>query len=158
MQPTFHATRPTPHGASCLVQAMSAWSVKTRRAPSRHCGDARVYGHTTTIMHGMSTRTPPPCFPEKNENTFRSHCKAARPSYGRTAPPHGVLSVSKAILAPSDTQLYLFAARSIWGVSSSLACPSNAWIIPQGKSIQSVSQPDISYFRPPFYSRNKRYR
>ena len=39
---------------------MSAWSVKTRRAPSRHCRhcrDARVYGHTTTAMH--DTSTPP---------------------------------------------------------------------------------------------------
>ena len=32
--------------------AMSAWSVKTQRAPSRHCRDARVYGDTTTAMHG----------------------------------------------------------------------------------------------------------
>ena len=30
---------------------MSAWSVKTRRAPSRHCRDARIYGHTTAAMH-----------------------------------------------------------------------------------------------------------
>ena len=51
MQLTLHATRRTPHGASRLVLAMSAWSVKTRRAPSRHCRDARVYGHTTTAMH-----------------------------------------------------------------------------------------------------------
>ena len=51
MQLTLHATRPTPHGASSLVLAMSAWSVKTRRAPSRRFGDARVYGHTTTAMH-----------------------------------------------------------------------------------------------------------
>ena len=50
MQLTLHATRPIPHGASRLVQAMSAWSVKTR--PSQHCWDARVYGHTTrTAMH-----------------------------------------------------------------------------------------------------------
>ena len=42
-------------------QAMSAWSVKTRRAPSRHCWDERVYGgHTTTAMHGMGTPSPPP--------------------------------------------------------------------------------------------------
>ena len=33
----------TPPPAS---QAMPAWSVKTRRAPSRHCRDARVYGFT----------------------------------------------------------------------------------------------------------------
>ena len=31
--------------------AMSAWSVKIQRAPSRHCMDARVYGHMTTAMH-----------------------------------------------------------------------------------------------------------
>ena len=47
VQPTFHATRPTPHGASRLVQAMSAWLVKTQRAPSRHCRATSVYGHTT---------------------------------------------------------------------------------------------------------------
>ena len=46
--------RPAPHGASRLVQAKSAWSVKTRHAPSRHCRDARVYGHTTTAMHDMT--------------------------------------------------------------------------------------------------------
>ena len=46
MQPTLHATRRTPHCASCLGQPMSAWSVKTRRAPSRLCRDARVHGHT----------------------------------------------------------------------------------------------------------------
>ena len=40
-----HATRRTPHGASCSVQAMSAWWVKSRRAPSRHRSSrgARVY-------------------------------------------------------------------------------------------------------------------
>ena len=43
-----------------LVQAMSAWSVKTRCAPSQHCRDARVYGHTTTAMRNMSTPPPPP--------------------------------------------------------------------------------------------------
>ena len=55
MQLTLHATRRTPHGASRLVLAMSAWSVKTRRAQSRHCRDARVYDHMTTAMHDMST-------------------------------------------------------------------------------------------------------
>ena len=56
----LHATRPTPHGASRLVQAMFAWSVKTRCAPSRHCRDARVYGHTTTAMHDTEYTPPPP--------------------------------------------------------------------------------------------------
>ena len=51
MQLTLHTTRSTPHGASRLVYAMSAWSVKTGRAPSRHCRDARVYAHTITAMH-----------------------------------------------------------------------------------------------------------
>ena len=53
MQLTLHATRRKPHGASRLVQAMSAWSVETRRAPSRRCGDARVDGHTTTAVRDI---------------------------------------------------------------------------------------------------------
>ena len=59
MQFTLHATRRTPHGASRFVQAVSAWLVKTRRAPSRHSRDARVYDHTTTAMHKLSTPPPP---------------------------------------------------------------------------------------------------
>ena len=58
--PPRHATRRPPHGASRLVRAMSAWLVKTRRAPSRHNRDARVYGQTTTAMHKLSTPSPPP--------------------------------------------------------------------------------------------------
>ena len=46
---------PTPS----LVYAMSAWSVKTRRAPSRHSTDAKVYGHMTTAMRAASK--PPSC-------------------------------------------------------------------------------------------------
>ena len=38
----------------------SAWLVKTRRAPSRHSSDARIYGHTTTAMHKLSTPPPTP--------------------------------------------------------------------------------------------------
>ena len=49
---------PPSHGASRLVQAMPACLVKTRRAPSRHSRDARVYGHTTTAMHKLSTPSP----------------------------------------------------------------------------------------------------
>ena len=37
---------------------MSAWLVKIRRVPSRHSRHARVYGHTTTVMHKLCT--PPP--------------------------------------------------------------------------------------------------
>ena len=63
MQLTIHATRRTPHGASRLVLEMSAWSVKARRAPSRHCRDAWVYGHTTTVMHDSEYTFPPHCAP-----------------------------------------------------------------------------------------------
>ena len=37
-----------------------AWSVKHRGAPSRRCRDARVYGHTTTAMHGNDYTLFPP--------------------------------------------------------------------------------------------------
>ena len=59
---TLHATHRTPHGASLLVQAMSAWSVKTRRAPSRHSRDARVNGHTTTTMHKLRSPQQKVCY------------------------------------------------------------------------------------------------
>ena len=63
MQFTLHATRRTAHGASRLVQAMSAWLMKTRRAPSRHSRDARIYGHTTTAMHKLSLHPAPLVLP-----------------------------------------------------------------------------------------------
>ena len=55
---TLHANRQTPLGASRSVQVMSAWSVKTRHAPSRHCRGVMVYGHTATAMHDIEY--PPP--------------------------------------------------------------------------------------------------
>ena len=60
MQLSLHATRPTPHGASRLVQAMSSWSVKPRRALSRHCRGARTYGHTTRAIHDNEYNLSPP--------------------------------------------------------------------------------------------------
>ena len=74
MQLTHHATRRTPHGASRLVQAMSAWAVKTRRAPSRHCGDARVYDLTTTAMHEHGVH-PTPDLPPPPSNCLCMPCK-----------------------------------------------------------------------------------
>ena len=68
MRLTLHATRPTPHVALRLVQAMSAWLVTTRLAPSRLCRDAKVYGHTTTAMHGIST--PPASFHLRRRRCF----------------------------------------------------------------------------------------
>ena len=53
---------------------MSDWSVKTRHAPSRHCRDARVYGHTTTAMHEIEYISPieytPPPAPLLSSNAF----------------------------------------------------------------------------------------
>ena len=63
IQFTLHATCRTPHGASRLVQAMSAWLVKTRRGPSRRSRDARGYGHTNTAMPKLSTPLPSPSAP-----------------------------------------------------------------------------------------------
>ena len=60
-KPNFqHSPRPT---ASRSVQAILAWSAKTRRAPlrpglvGRH---ARVYAHTKTATHGILYTSPPP--------------------------------------------------------------------------------------------------
>ena len=84
MQFTLHATRRTPYGASRLVQAVSAYLVKTRRAPSRHPSrhsrDARVYGHTTTAMDKLGT---PPPFPSLYYIAsvglgWERHCKTCR--------------------------------------------------------------------------------
>ena len=54
MQLDFRAAS-THRGVSRLVQAMYCLVGKTRRAPSRQCKYARVYGHTTTVMHDMNT-------------------------------------------------------------------------------------------------------
>ena len=51
VQLTLHVNRRTPQDASRLVQVLSAWSVETRRAPSRHHREVRVYDHTTKPMH-----------------------------------------------------------------------------------------------------------
>ena len=62
IQLTIHATRRTPHGASRLALVMSACSVKTRRAPSWHCRDARVYGcllYTSPSPRDLSTSRMP---------------------------------------------------------------------------------------------------
>ena len=55
-----------------MVKAMPALSVKTRRAPFRHCKDARVYGQTTMAMHDVST----PPYPSAQTLVFRRLDKA----------------------------------------------------------------------------------
>ena len=103
MQFTLHETSRTPHGASGLVQAMSSWLVKTRRAPSRHSRDARVYGHTTTAMHKLSTHTPsfhvlrilfarflwllPVCIPDTRSHSRHPPSPAYTPTHPHT-PTH----------------------------------------------------------------------
>ena len=47
LQLTLDVTRLSPKSGSRLVYAIAAWSLKTRRAPSRHFRDVRVSGHTT---------------------------------------------------------------------------------------------------------------
>ena len=91
MQLTLHATRPPPHGASRLVQATPAWSVKTRHTPSRHCRDARAYGHTTTAIHEIECISPieyPPSLPRHTHMVasvyiYRRACCVSQPGTHR---------------------------------------------------------------------------
>ena len=82
-------TRRTHHGATRFVHAMSAWSEKTRRAPSRHSRVARVYGHTTTAKHEMdaspispifhvtlNTRITPSRLQRRKMTKIRYHCRS----------------------------------------------------------------------------------
>ena len=80
---------------------MSAWSVKTRRAPSRYSRDARVYGHTTTAMHIVST--PPPAPPPgfvRLANDDKANSTRGTPNNTQTnitrGPPKSIIKVSDA--------------------------------------------------------------
>ena len=88
MQSTLHATRRTPHGALRVVQASNVclWLVKTRRAPSRHGRDARVYGHTTTAMRKLST--PPPSLLWDGSGMALGASLTWRGLYPNTVPKH----------------------------------------------------------------------
>ena len=63
-----------------VLHAISAWSVKTRQAPSRHCrgceGLWQVYGLPTTAMHEAST-TPAPQFPTMMLQFPHRHCSSS---------------------------------------------------------------------------------
>ena len=60
---SLHATRRKPLGASHFgASDVYAWSVKALRVQSRHRRDARVYGHTATVVHGQ------------DEYVLHSHC------------------------------------------------------------------------------------
>ena len=57
----FTPPSPNTHDACFALGASKAFLVgeNTMCSPSRHCRDARVYGHTTTDMHDIEY-TPPP--------------------------------------------------------------------------------------------------
>ena len=58
----LHAIRRKSHGSlRAWCKQYLVWSVKPRRAPSRHCRNGRAYGHTITAMHDTP---PPPCLPD----------------------------------------------------------------------------------------------
>ena len=60
-----------------LVQATSAWSVTTCRAPPRHSRDAKANGHTTTAMHNLSSHTLPHTKrPREDVEKFSLHKRA----------------------------------------------------------------------------------
>ena len=73
VQLTLHATRRTPQGASRLVLAMLAWSVKSRPAPSRHYTDAGVYDHSTTTMRNNEYIPPSSTLREHATKEVASH-------------------------------------------------------------------------------------
>ena len=77
---TRHATRRTPHGASRLLDATFAWSVKIRPAPFRTRRDASVYGPMTTGMH--DNESPPSKLRQFHLDGIRSNtwCSRPRPS------------------------------------------------------------------------------
>ena len=56
---TSYDTRSRPDPGRTLCETLQEiWSVKTRRAPSRHCRNARVYRHMTSTM--LDNEYPPP--------------------------------------------------------------------------------------------------
>ena len=89
MQPTLHATRPTPHSASRLVQAMPAWSVKTRCVPSMYYREARVYVKPYYYGHAVHEYTSLPLSPSLHR--FTPPATKRRPPVGplRLQPPTG---------------------------------------------------------------------
>ena len=84
MQLNFHATRRTPHGASRLVHAISAWSAKNPTCSVSAVLGIRgsIWSHRrTTIVHEMST--PPPTTPALPScpPCLTAHTKSPSPPY-----------------------------------------------------------------------------
>ena len=158
MQLALHATRRTPDGASCLVLAMpAAWSVKTRRAPSRQCRDARVYGHTTTAMHDneftpLPSAATPPALSKHLLFCYFAPRKALPPSrtyhsdnvISRNENPRRSLVHSDNVISRATRSL---AALSYVHTTGSMPHPTRRWVdsSPQIKTVQASH----SKYRPP---------
>ena len=82
--PPLHGTRRTSHGAPRLVQAMSTWSVKTRRAPSWPRWNTTIYGLIkTTAIHGNEYYPHPS--PSKGWRCLLLRLERAATVFGRAA-------------------------------------------------------------------------
>ena len=97
----------TSRFASRLVQAMPAWSVKTRRAPSRHCGDARVYDRSNRAMHDHEgSLWLSPSLPRQDpSSTCREHGSAWSPEVETEFPSP---------IADADTAEAATVVASLW--------------------------------------------
>ena len=143
MQSTVHATRRTPRGASCLVQAKSAWLVKTRRAPSRHSRHVRVDDHKTTVMHKLSTPPPTPLTLQMSVDaviqimatTHNVPFRGRHPSRVPYRAPHGASrSMHTDLLHPSDG-LWFYTPQPCSITEHPLRSPSCAMQYVHGRSL-----------------------
>ena len=100
MQLTLHETPRPPHGPSRLVQAMSAWSVKTRNA---HCRDARVYTIWSHYYgHAQTKFTPPPPPLPLSLPLLSSH----PPPFALTPPPFPFRCPRQISLVKTPSEVY----------------------------------------------------
>ena len=105
-----HAYTPLSSPMKPPVQAVSAWSVKTRFSPSRHCTDARVHGHTTMAMHDIEyPPTPQHC----RDARVHGHTTPAMHNIEDTPPPGGG-GVRLICISP----LFLAVVVTVWVIST----------------------------------------
>ena len=124
MQLTRHWTRRATHGASRLVHAMFTWSVKTRRAPSRYSRNVRVYDHTTTSIHKLSTPPPPysqsPRFHKSPSFHLRHISAMARTGSTAQELVEPTLALTNTGVRPAAMSSFIAAARSAASKASAL--------------------------------------
>ena len=94
--------------------------MKTRRAPSRHRRDTRVYGLTTTAMHGMST-------PPSRTGSAPTRSKQARIARCQS-PPHKRFVVGccshPSCHSPNTSQRFALGASNVCLVGENRRAPS----------------------------------